>query len=401
MLMTLARSSRVLLILISSSADCVNQADFRLSLFCRCGRSFATPLPSPPISVVPDHSRVVHRSASIFNTNIRKNPNFNSSVSRSSCLFCCPTSMTNTTGSASNGSFTVSHTNRPPMTASGMSFTTSTSGSQNSLSNDDLAREESLRRQKEELACERQARQQAFVERHEDAIVSSVPLEVRLRCLLAEGRRYERYLATRRRDEPADVKVQRMHYIDAGYKNLIEDVRRRSAVIAAHNPPAPHQHALGSEAIGCYSSMLPWTEGVVSAEVVPDSPVTEAASSSIDFSMSGAAPGAISLPPPRGRKMHRLPPSIKHRAASAGPAAGRADYEGDAASRPYRSVTPEPSSRYRWTIPQRLATDTRKLAAVTASRRKRLQTLSSRSSSFDGGFMPASNCRAPCTVAAA
>jgi len=232
------------------------------------------------------------------------------------------------------------------------------------LADDDTARAECIRRQKEELELLKQARHQAFVERHEDAVVSSVPLEVRLRCLLAEGRRYERERAEHRDDEPSEVRAKRMRYIDAGYKNLIEDVRRRSAVIAAHNPPAPHQHALGSEAIGCYSSMLPWTEGVVLSERVPaaDSPVDAA----VDDFNRGVA------------RRRGMPPNIKARGASV-PAAARRDENGDATRQQaaYRATTPEPASPFRWSIPQRLATDTRKLAAVTAARRKRLQSVCS------------------------
>jgi hypothetical protein len=235
--------------------------------------------------------------------------------------------------------------------------------STNTDSPDAASRDELIRLQREELNLQKQARHQAFVERHEDAVVSSVPLEVRLRCLLSEGRRYERDRAVHRDDEPDDVRTKRIRYIDASYRNLIEDVRRRSAVIAAHNPPAQHQHALGSEAIGCYSSMLPWTEGVLIAEAAPpQSPLMDGSADTEAAARSAAT---------RGRRMATNKANV--RAASAA-AANRRD---DAASSQttYRAATPEPACPYRFSIPQRLATDTRKLAAVTAARRKRLQTL--------------------------
>jgi hypothetical protein len=241
------------------------------------------------------------------------------------------------------------------------------------------------RQQRDAVRQHRATKQREFTEAHETAVVSAAPIHVRLSALLAEARRYEvSLIRARYAADPRDLQDQRRRHVDAAYANLIEDVKRRCGVIAAHNPEPAQQHSLGNEAIGCFSSMLPWSEGVVAVDVErPATPTWEAAA----YHQAQQAP---QLPkpameadaPPRGRRLPRgLRPrmtpngALKQQQQQQSPD-GAADHAHFPAAAPApRASSAPPAVTYRWTVPQRLAVDNRKLAACTNARRKRLATL--------------------------
>jgi hypothetical protein len=227
--------------------------------------------------------------------------------------------------------------------------------------------------QRAALFQQRLEQRTARLEAEEASIVNAVPLCVRLQSLLAEGRRHERCQAQSRFHDDSDpqsktLREKRLKYIDNGYRNLITDVKRRGQVIAAHNPPMTQQHALGTEAIGCFSSMLPWSDGIVTEEPqaphVPNTNNTGMMKRPAPF-MKMRAPAMINAQTPACSPKHDVP---------------------------FRSSTPDATLSVRWTVPQRLATDSRKLAQITAARRKRLQSITPAS---PRGFTLAS-CDQPC-----
>lgn len=225
------------------------------------------------------------------------------------------------------------------------------------------ARSPCIHPQAEEVRQHKAARHQAFVDRHESAIANAVPLGVRLQVLLSEARHYEQSLLDRSDSPLSSYTIKKRQCVDAGYRNLILDVKRRAAIIGQQDTPAEHQFMLGSEAIGCFSSMLPWTDGIVS---ISNEPVmTPVAYSAPSFNLRDGRPA----------------PMTNRR---------RLDFTKSATRSPSAD-----SSSAQWTFPSRLATDTRKLAQITAARRKRLQSLavsSPRGASV--AELPLDNCRA-------
>jgi len=241
--------------------------------------------------------------------------------------------------------------------------------------------DEWLRSQQEAIAHHRATRLREFTDANETAVVTATPIDIRLRCLLAEARRYERArVAERHADEPRDLRRQRERHIDAAYTNLLEDVKRRCGVIAAHNPEAVHQHNLGNEAIGCFSSMLPWSEGVVTVDIEPSSassvgtePPAGTPAGSPVAELPPAATSVAAQPPrrlPHGLRPRTTPNhAAKRRSPAASPTAVTTTTTAE------RAASAPPAASYKWTVPQRLAVDNRKLAACTAARRKRLAAM--------------------------
>lgn len=197
--------------------------------------------------------------------------------------------------------------------------------------------------QREQRKAERSSNLEAWIARHETN-VRAVPLRPRLIILLSEARRHELTRVSHDDDSKHALLAERRVYVDRAYVNLVRDVNTRTASIPS-SLPQERLFAIGVEAISAFSSMLPWSDSIVGIECQAPTPQAHLPAACSAFN---AAP-------------KRLPAAMLARGHPDKCALVRAGI--------------------RWTVPQRLSSDGRKLAIATNARRKRLEELRSCSSS--------------------
>lgn len=167
--------------------------------------------------------------------------------------------------------------------------------SQDISSFDAMVREQAAARRQQQIAA-----RAAAVAATEASHTGAVPARVRLLGLLGEAYRHEYHTkccaakAAAHKLMPAQIKQRQQATLDA-YCSLAQDVRGRLRVldgvdpVLPGRPPAPavspqQMHKVVLEAVGCFGSMLPWSEGIVS----PPPPRMHTAFSSPSLTTSGA-----------------------------------------------------------------------------------------------------------------
>jgi len=217
--------------------------------------------------------------------------------------------------------------------------------------------------QKQERREARLAARAAWVANMEASIADAIPIRPRLVSLLNEARRHERLRAENLYAAHSShqlfgvlhpIRQSHLAHIDKGYRNLILDVTKRCEGIVKTNAPPANIWNIGSEAIGCFSTMLPWSDGVANRDVsdapaapLPVSPIAAVGTSG---AFRGGRPPQMTASRVVGGVMGMPTIRIQHRD-------------------PVQVTVP------RWTVPTRLNMDNRKLAAAVASRRRELQRM--------------------------